>query len=150
MKVTFNDLLKYEPEKVVYDIDYRMFSCWHFLDEDLRWNYNNEKLISEGRVKTSYIKSFCFDGRREWILGYLSFDEKPIMFFYAYGRDGCDGYNNTIVNQFEYDNFSKYLKSLSQDDNTVSEQNTNTLTDDATWMTSFYDQSLFDEFKTWR
>lgn len=150
MKVTFNELLNYEPEKVVYDIDYRMFDYWYFLDEGLRWNYDNEKLISEERVKTSYIKNFCFDGRREWILGYLSFDEKPVMFFYAYGRDGCDGYNNTIVNEVEYDNFNKYLKSLVLNKDLDPEQNTNLLSDDATWMTSFYDQSLFDEFKPWR
>lgn len=146
MNVTYSDLLKFKPEEVMHDIDYRMFSFWHFLDEEIRFNFDNEKLILEERVTTSYIKNFCFDGRREWVLGYLSFDNKPIMFFYAYGRDGCDGYGNVIVNKFEYDIFLEYLKSL-LNDNTVVKTEVVSLTDDATWMTSFYGQSLFDEFK---
>lgn len=147
-KVTFNELLSMTIERTENKLDYRFFQYWKFLDEDLGDRYNSERLEDEKRVKVNYIKDFCFDGRREWVLGYVMFDGHPTFFFYAYGRDGVDGYGHAVVDMPMMDTLNHYIKSLCtfEDYEITSVYN---IDDDATFLTSFYGQSLFDEFKHW-
>ena len=145
-KVTFADLLKMPIESESIGFDHRMFYYWKFFDDNYSARMDNELLINQARVKTKVIKNFCFDGRRTWELGYLTFDDVPVFFFYAGGRDGCDTYGRAIVDDVLSNELEKYIISLCSFEEWEIDQ-TYTLDDDATWMTNFYQQFLFDEFK---
>lgn len=147
-KVTFNDLLKMPIELEQIGLDHRMFFNWNFFDDEYSSRLSYNRMNDEARIKTKFIKNFCFDGRRTWELGYITFDDKPVFFFNASGRDGCDNYGRAIINQSLLDDLEKYIISLCDFEDWEIE-NEYSLDDDATWMTNFYQQSLFDEFKTW-
>lgn len=146
-KVTFNDLLKMPVVEVENIIHYRCFYYWKFFDDELELSSDeNAIVIKEDRVKTKFIKNHCFDGRRTWELGYITFDDQPVMFFYAYGRDGLDGYGKAMINDHLYRDLIQYMKSL-KDNEDFESDHIYDLDDDATWCTNFYGQSLFEEFK---
>lgn len=147
-KVTFNDLLNMPIEKEEIGIDNRMFYHWKFFDDEYSHRIDSTRLEQDARVKVKFIKNFCFDGRRTWELGYLTFDDKPVFFFYASGRDGCDTYGRAIVDDVLSNELEKYIISLCSFEDWEIEKSY-ALSDDATWITEFYQQSLFDEFKTW-
>lgn len=147
---TFNDLLKLPVERVINGFDYRMTSnYWNFFKDKKQYDrYDNAALEDQDRVKTHYIKSHSFDGTREWNLGYLMFDDKPVMFFYSYGRGGTDGYGNAIVNSVLLSELDSYINTLCEwEDYEI--ESVYSLSDDANWITKFYDQDLFDAFKTY-
>lgn len=111
--LTFGDLLAMDVVRVSNDVDYRCFDYWHILPEDLRYNYDQDKLIESERVETKYIRETCFDGRRTWELGYTTFDGNVAFFFAGWGRDGIDGYKHRIYGDGStYNNLVGYIKSL--------------------------------------
>lgn len=144
-KVTFTDLLNMPVEIVENTIDYRCFQYWKFFSHDINERVNEPKLRDECRTKTHFIKHHCFDGRRTWELGYVTFDNQPAFFFQAYGREGLDGYGKAIVVQQTYEDLITYLNSLCTYEDYEVDINYS-LYDDATWITNFYGQSLFGEF----
>lgn len=136
-KITFSDIFNMPVVESENGIHYRCFYHWKYFDEDINYRLDTDAVIEQGRVKTCFVKKHCFDGRRTWELGYITFDGQPVMFFYAYGRDGVDGYGNAIVNESLRDDLIKYLKSLC-DYEDYELETICTLNDDATWMTNFY------------
>lgn len=139
--VTFQDLLNMPSKKHYEPLDYRCFDYWNYFDSELS-SYDKQRMINEGRIETKYIKCHCYDGRRTWELGYITFDAKPAFFFYAYGRDG---YGKAIMDESNTYELTKYIKSLVHFEDYEIDK-IYSLDDDATWITEFYGQSLFGEF----
>lgn len=131
----YKELLKQPIQHTISGLDHRWHS-WNWFDDDINDYLNLYKLTYFGSVKTHYIKQKCFDGTRTWELGYVTYDGKPCLFFYAYGRNGMDGYGSVRVNE-HYDEFEEYAKQCCEYDDFI-EHSVCTLDDSCDGIMEFY------------
>lgn len=137
---TYADLLKYPYEVLDEPLPYSCFGDWNTFGDigDFCYQYPN-KLKDQGLCETRSIKSFCFDGRRTWELGYILYKGEPILFYYGAGRESRDSYGHTIVNESLYNELCNYLIKLSKEEQGL-EQDIGSLNDTA--YINFYGHNL--------
>lgn len=128
--------------------DYRMFDYWNFFGNNFdKYEYD---LSSVEELETRYIKKFEFDGRRSWEMGYVLFRGNPAFFFYANGRDGCDGYSIYKFDEYIIEKIVALLneKYKNLPDWEFDEDKPVSLNDPAPTSQYGYDL-LYNEFKPW-
>lgn len=109
---TLREVLKAPRSSFAYDV-------WHewveFLNvEDLQsYSYiDRDEITRSKRVRTDYLVDYCFDGRRTWTFGIVSFDDEPVLVYQRAGREGDDFKRSFLVSKAQKTKLVAFLRSM--------------------------------------
>ena len=102
--MTPRQLLALKPERVSHDL----YSALNHTEAD---HYDIEPETDE-RIEVREYKHVDFDGTRNWWLGSVWFDGRPVLIFQEAGRSRSDHYEKWIVDPDAYWDLVKYSYTL--------------------------------------
>ena len=144
--MTPNEMYALEPESVTKDIGILVGYGYNHIPE-ISFDFGCEiELESNQRVEVRYLKDFCFDGRRVWILASVWFDGKPVMIIQNAGREGSDHERRFLTDTSTYKEMVGYIQSLlssvTEDDLVITDPDS-----EVPDLDKFYGHSLSSEFR---
>lgn len=152
---TIRELLALEPDRISYD-SYEIGDLWgyhlnFFPEVHDAYGHDFDRIDEEKRIKITFLKDYCFDGRRTYTLAFVSVDDEPKIIYYRYGRDGCDGYGYYSIGENGWSDLNKVLLSYCERGNDDCSHIVYNLDDEiSSSFTDFYGYNITSDFQPWR